>query len=281
MADNSLRTRVNVIDEPDEPNKVDLKSTKVNSEQQWTAFTYFIAQKPVNNIHGLFKVICTGMTADAVQNEVHRLIDNGELEETLPFINISKTGTWRKLIPGGDPKADKEKYEPATKAVKTMAIMDNHQRRADAERELRERQRQLLDEQEKQEDEFSYDRYVILRNRLMDYDFKEKEIDDRKKAIQKARIKVTNEVKHIESKMGNFKFTFAKRMNEELAVQQQQALQQAQQHNQEITARRQALLDNEKSKQTIEQTIETINQNNDGTSEQNNDEYNTTFVSNT
>jgi len=250
-----LKKRINVIDEKDTPNKPDLKSTKVSAEQQWCAFTYYIAKEPVNNVHGLFKIICTGYTADAVQHEVHRLIDNGELEETIPFVNISKTGTWRKIIPGGDPKAEQEKYEPAGKAVKTMAIMDNHQRRADAERELRERQKMLLEEQEKDVDRFSYDRYVILRNRLMDYDFKEQESIDRKKAIEKARVKVLNEVKQVEQKMGNFKMMYAKRMHQQIAAQQEQA----QQSNAEIAARHQALLDKEKAEQVNDETTDKTN----------------------
>lgn len=201
----SLKSRIFIAKDEDEQTHPCLKSTKASPEQAWSAYTYYIAKTPVNNIHGLFKIVCTGPTAKAVDSYVKLLIDRGDLEQDLPFVAIRRTGIYVKLIPGGDPDAEKEKYEPAGKEVKTLAIMERQRQRATKEKELRVRQKMLYDEIENQEDEFSYDRYVILRNRMISYQQNRDVLIQRNKDLDKAEKKVGVQLFAIEKKMGNFK----------------------------------------------------------------------------
>ncbi len=225
MEKKSLKKRIQIEEESKDNGNSNpsLKSTKASSEQAWCAYTYYIAQEPVNNIYGLFKIICTGPSAQAVTDQIHTLIDSGELESDLPFIGVRRTGCYVKLIPGGDPKAEKEKYEPAGKQVKTMAMMDRHRKRAQIEKEFRERQKMIYDEIEKQEDPFSYDRYVILRSRMIGYQQNKQVIQDRDKVLDEVIVKVTKDLKTVEAKMDGYKKRYGIQMNREVdEVQKEQ-----------------------------------------------------------
>lgn len=149
----------------------DLKVSSPEPHQEFCAVTYLllppekIVDGSTSNVFGIFKVICTGPTIDAVEITVKRMFDEKRLEIGTKFVSIIPTGRYRYLHPGGDPHNAKDVYNTQTKEM----IFSEHQKRLEHQKsqmnEFEDRMKQVKESAKKEEekDPSSYDVYAHLR----------------------------------------------------------------------------------------------------------------------
>ena len=159
----------------------DLKITMPELNQEFCAVTYLLLpgktdcqkcspEKQVentasSNVYGVFKVICTGPTMEAVEGILKKMFNDGRLDVGTQFVSIIPTGRYRYLHPGGDPHNAKDVYNTKTQEM----IFSEHQKRLEHQKkqmnEYEERMKEVKEAAKREEakDPASFEVYAGLR----------------------------------------------------------------------------------------------------------------------
>ena len=188
----------------------DLKSSKPLDGQEFCAYVYLLSQEPVNNIHGLFKVIATGSSSDAVQNTITKMIDQGKLEANLPHINIGPTGTYGRLMSGEDPKAERDVYNTSTKRVVTQIENEITEKRKAAANEVKEATKRVQEESKQNiaDDPESYETYTAHRGRLVTVSTRLKQLEGELEFLKNIKKKTILAIREVEKKHAPYKLKY-------------------------------------------------------------------------
>jgi len=117
------------------------------------------------NVYGVFEVLCTGPTMEAVEQIIIKMFNDKRLTTKCQFVSIVPTGKHRYLHPGGDPHNAKDVYNTQTKEM----VFSEHQKRLDHQKdqmkEFDDRMKDVKEsaKREEEKDPNAYDMYAHLR----------------------------------------------------------------------------------------------------------------------
>jgi len=190
-----------------------LHYTKPVTGQEWCAITYLLIQEPKTTTYGKFKVLCFGATAEAVEEILGKMMVDGRLEKSLPFLQVIKTGDWRNLVVGGEKSDVTLKMNTEDGTIMSQVMKEAAKRGADAARELDARIKQVQEEAAGRVFEKPYDEYVRFRTQRTMAIQRKKQLEEELKQVNQALGNAIVKLKVIDSQHGNFRLKYDKKHN--------------------------------------------------------------------
>lgn len=179
--------------------------------QEWCAITYFLVPEPKTTTYGTLKVICFGSTCEEVEKTIGEMIVDGRLEKSLSFIQVIKTGDWRKLVAGGEKSDMTLKMNIEDGTILSEVRKETAKKNADAARELDARIKQVQEEAKGNITQSPYDEYKRYRTQRTMAIERRKQLTEELKQVNQALGNSIVKIKMIESQHGNFRLKFDKK----------------------------------------------------------------------
>lgn len=195
------------------PKSSQLHATRAVPKQDYCAYVYLIALEPKDNVHGIIKVLCTGESIKECEQIIAAMFNSNELEHHLNFIRIAPTGSWRYLIPGGEPTAEKDVFNIQTGSTTANFGKEVDERRRKQNRELKEKVELLIKESEEavEDDPNSYETYMFQRVKNTGANQQIQELKKEKKRMEKLAKDSSNKLTRLESEFPEYKQRFESR----------------------------------------------------------------------
>lgn len=189
-------------------NQLKLQSTKPEKGQEWCAITYLLVPEPKTSTYGTLKVLCFGSTCEEVETILGDMMKDGRVEKSLPFMQIIKTGDWRKLVAGGEKSDTTASMNTEDGTIVAEVQKEKAKRNADAAKELDARMKEVQAEAEGKTVESPYDEYARYRTQRVMAIQRKKQLEEDLKLVNQALGNAITRVKVIESEHGNFRLKF-------------------------------------------------------------------------
>jgi hypothetical protein len=187
-----------------------LHNTPPEKGQEWCAFTYLLVPEPKTSTYGTVKILCFGSTDREVEAIVGEMMKSGELERSIPFVQVVKTGHWRKLVAGGEKSDVAVTMNAMDGTILSEVHKERARRNADATRELDEQMRRVKEESEGKNFETPYEEYCRFRTQITMAVQRERQLEQELKQVKQARGNGITKVRQIEREYGTFRLKFDK-----------------------------------------------------------------------
>ncbi|MFS8159287.1 MAG: hypothetical protein ACMG6E_03575 [Candidatus Roizmanbacteria bacterium] len=183
-----------------------LNATRPLPGQEYCAYVYLIATKPENNVHGVINVLCTGKTEKEVEDTVKAMFDSGQLSAHLNFVRITGSGTWRFLIPGGEPTAEKDIYNIKTQATTSEFAKSFDEKRRKQNKELKARVELLMKESQEaiEDDPESFETYKFMHVRRVGVRQQLEEMAKEKVRLDQLELESTAKINELDVKFPDY-----------------------------------------------------------------------------
>jgi hypothetical protein len=179
--------------------------------QEWCAITYLLVPEPKTSTYGTIKIICFGATCEEVDKIVGEMIVDGRLEKSLSFIQVIRTGDWRKLVAGGEKSSETVTMNTEDGTILSEVRKEAAKRNADATRELNARLKEVQEEAAGRVHEKPYDEYVKFRTQRSMAIQRKKQLEEEIKQVNQALGNAIVKIKSIESQHGNWRLKYDKK----------------------------------------------------------------------
>lgn len=185
-----------------------LQNTPPEKGQEWCAVTYLLVPEPKTSTYGTFKIICFGSTCQEVEATLSKMMKDAKVEKALPFIQIIKTGEWRKLVAGGEKSDVSVSMNALDGTILSEVHKERSRRNAEATREMEEQMNRVKEEAAGKNFETPYEEYERFRTQLNMAIQKQLQLEKDLKQVKQARGNAITKLKVIESQHGNFRLKF-------------------------------------------------------------------------